>query len=307
MEVIYLSLDDDFVMSQAIAACIGYFDGLHLGHQALINATNEYKHQHNIKSAMISFEPDPWIVTKKLKEVKHINDFESKKSLLEHFKVDYLLILRFTEQMAALKSEEFINMLSNKLNLKALIVGFDFKYGQFGSGNIDVIDSQVHQRFDVIKVDAVCDDVGKISSSRIDNTLMNGSIESASQMLGYDYFIIGEVIHGRKQGTEIGYPTANIKYDENILLPKNGVYIGVVDIDGVRYKSMINIGNNPTFNYKQQLSLEVHLIDFNKMIYGERIKVTFKSRIRDEIKFASKHELISQLEADNRMAAKQSL
>ncbi|MFI3284747.1 MAG: riboflavin biosynthesis protein RibF [Erysipelotrichaceae bacterium] len=298
MQIIEINLEDHFKFEIPITACIGYFDGLHVGHQALIKQTDILAQKYQCAQAMISFDPDPWMVTKELNDVKHINSQRDKLHLLKAMQIDYLIILKFTKEMAALSSEDFVKLLVERLNLKALVTGFDFHYGAYGSGNIDSLALQAEGYFETSVVDAIRDEYGKISSSRIEEELLNGNIGYASKMLGYDYFVQGIVVKGRQKGREIGFPTANVAYDDHILLPKKGVYAGYVKIAAQCFKAIINLGHNPTFNFQEKDSLEVHILDFNQMIYGQHIKVIFVQYIRDEKKFNSVEALTKQIDSD---------
>ncbi len=291
MKVIEVGLRDINKLSEKIACCIGFFDGIHIGHQTLINNTVEFANKIGVKSGLITFSPDPWVITKKITDVKHINDIESKKELLCELGMDYLIILKFDEEMARLSSKEFMDFLVCNIDLVALIYGFDFHYGYKGQGNKETIMTELAEDIYKICIDSVDDQIGKISTSRIDISLKKGLIKEVNEMLGYNFFIKGLVIKGRQLGQTINFPTANVEYDTDILLPKIGVYKGYVRYNGKHYKAVINIGNNPTFNYTRRLSLEVHIIDFDKEIYNEELKVIFIDYIRDEKKFDNIDEL----------------
>ncbi len=299
MEVLKLSLNDKLVDLNEVSCCIGYFDGLHLGHKALVDKTIDLACQLNCKSGIISFDPDPWVTIKKIQGIKHITTMEQRIKIAEKMNLDYFYILDFSEAMSALEPDAFLDFLVQNLNLKALVCGFDFHYGKAGKGNCSTLNQYADQKFIVECVDSVNDDHGKISSSRIVECIENGDLVQAHLLLDYPYTITGFVIHGNAKGkSELGFPTANVGFDAEFILPKLGVYAGLVTVKGNTYRSMINIGFNPTFNERKLVSIEAHILDFNQDIYGEAIQVEFYKYIRSEMKFSSINDLIEQLNKD---------
>lgn len=295
-------------INEPIVACMGYFDGLHQGHQALMNQAIVKSKLLNVASAMITFDPDPWIITKHIdpQSVKHIHDLATKTACLEAFNIEHLVIVEFTKAIANLSHEAFIAFLESKLIIKGLVVGFDFHYGFQGLGTHLTLVEDAKGNFEVDCIEAVNDHFGKISTSRIDEALSNGQISVVNQLLGYTYFLQGTVVHGQKQGRKIGFPTANIDYSQELLLPKVGVYAGYVLIDNQHYYGMINVGHNPTFNQSLKTSVEVYIADFNQIIYGKVIQVYFNEYLRAEIKFNSIDELIEQMQKDLEKTMQQS-
>ncbi|MEG0176281.1 bifunctional riboflavin kinase/FAD synthetase [Anaerorhabdus sp.] len=281
-----------------IVACIGYFDGLHLGHRALINKTIELAKEKNVESALITFSPDPWVTIKGLQNVKHLMTDDRRVELAEKLGIDRIIVLDFTLEMSKLTSNDFVNKVLKPCHLKALVCGFDYHYGFKGEGDANKLKLQAESLFDVFVIDSINEEEKKISSSRITEYLENGEIEHANRLLGYTYEIIGDVIHGHKRGREIGFPTANIDVIDELIVPRVGVYAGWTIIDGVKYKSMINVGHNPTFNYSQKCSVESNIFDFNNEIYGKQVKLQFVKYLRDEIKFNSIEKLIEQMNQD---------
>ena len=294
MKVIEVQLNDLPVLEPS-SACIGYFDGMHVGHMKLVSEMILEANNKGLKKALITFHPDPWVVLKNKENIPHITSMEERIEIGRSLNLDYWIIIPFTKELSQMSNIEFEMMLS-KLNVQSLICGFDYSYGYKGSGNIHTLKQQT--LFNVIEVESVKFDNEKISSTRIETVLNNGNVTEMIHLLGRYYSIKGEVITGRSLGKTIGFPTANIKCKFNSILPKPGVYIGYVNVNQKTYRSMINIGNNPTFNYQDQLSMEAHILDFNSDIYGKDIEVTFVDRLRDEMKFNSKEELISQLNLD---------
>lgn len=302
MRIFEIKMGSEHKMSKPIVACIGYFDGMHKGHQALIAETVRLAEQKGCEPALISFEPDPWVVIKGMQNVKHIFTMRERINLSVHFGIKNIILLHFTKEMSELSPMAFIDLINSQLNLKGIVCGFDFHYGFHGEGNTETLKKDVDYSVSVIS--AVEDEQGKISSTRISQAIRNGDFQAASDMLGFEYGITGFVIHGAHKGTTLGFPTANIKYDAEYLMPRPGVYAGFVEVNHHRYSAMMNLGHNPTFNFKEELSLEAFLFDFYGDLYNHQVTVYFKEFIRDEKKFQSFNNLKLQLDQDRKNAKK---
>ncbi len=299
MKIWDLTLDKRCTCSVAVAACIGYFDGLHLGHQELINKTIKLSEELQCESAIITFNPDPWVTIKKVQNVKHITTMKQRQDIAFKKGIKNFFILDFNATMAAMSPDDFINFILDNIHLKGLVCGFDFHYGAKGIGDIYSLQSFAKKRFEFIFVQSINDDLGKISSSRICDYIQEGQVKEASQLLGYPFYLDAKVIHGKAQGKDkLGFPTANCEVNPEIILPKRGAYVGKVLVEGTSHLAMINIGHNPTFNQRHMISVEAHVLDFNGDIYGKEISVYFIDFIRDEIKFESIEALIKQLHND---------
>ena len=296
MRIIKMGLYSNRVYTNPMCACIGYFDGMHKGHQALIQKTIEMAKRKRCESALITFDPDPWVTIKHVKDVKHITTMRERLNRAVEYGIQNIIILDFSSDFAKLSPEDFVQQILSKISLKGLICGFDFHYGFMGKGSAETL--QQTEGLEVEVVQPIEDEQGKISSTRITQCIEDGKMEDAAEMLGYFFHISGIVVHGRHQGNAIGFPTANIHYDPEYILPKSGVYAGFVIIQNKKFGAMINLGHNPTFNYRNDLSLEAHMIDFDQDIYGKLISVEFIRFIRDEKRFSSKGNLIMQLEQD---------
>ena len=295
LKIYTCTMESQTLSDAPIAACIGYFDGLHRGHMELVSATLKKAKELNAESAMITFEPDPWVVVKQVQDVQHLSTMKQRQKLAEAAGIEHFIILDFTKEMSRLSEAEFVQLIQKNFNLKAMICGFDFHYGLMGQGNAQTLS---HHGFDVVCVGSVNDEKGKISSTRICECIDEGKIEEANELLGYPYTIVGEVIHGNAKGTGIGFPTANILSIKEFLIPQRGVYAGKVKVDDKWHTAMINIGYNPTFNKRRLLSIEAHLLNFNENIYGKEVEVQFCVQLRSERKFDSVEALIHQLQKD---------
>lgn len=303
MKILHFDISLPFVLNEPIVACIGYFDGLHMGHQKLINKTIEYANINHLKSCLITFNPDPNDVLKNIKH-QHLQSFNNRLEMIAEFNLDYCIILNFTNEMAKLNHEHFYSKVLSYLNIRHLICGFDFRYGYKGLGNFETLKTYICDDFSVEKIDSVNYLQSKISTSRIKDALNNGDIILVNSMLGYRYFIDGIVEKGKQIGRLIDFPTANINIDDEVYLLREGVYIGEVLYKDIYYKCMINIGYNPTVANDNPKTIEVHILNFEKDIYGEKLRVFFDNKIRDEIKFTSLNELNNQLKKDKEMVIK---
>ncbi len=278
-----------------ISAAIGYFDGFHEGHLQLINEAIAQAGKRGIHSAIITFDPDPWTVFKPDANRDHLLEQDEKERFAKALGADELIIIDFSKEFASLSPEKFHQMLRD-LGVKNLVCGFDFTYGYKGSGSPQTLKNQ--KDFDVEVIDSVNDDKGKISSSRIESLIRQGEVAKAGELLGYFYSIAGTVEHGFKRGSRLlGFPTANIRVPDQIVLPEKGVYAGYAETDGKIYPCMINVGRNPTFE-NEKISIEGNLFDFDQDLYGKKIRYFFAARIRPEQKFSSPELLRKQLEKD---------
>lgn len=287
----------------ATIATLGIFDGVHRGHIALIERLVERAHELNGESAVITFSPHPRLVLDRLNtNLTFLTSMEEKTALLEKAKIDHLIIIHFTEEFSQIRACDFIrDILVQKISAKHLVIGYDHHFGRKGEGNFNTI-KQCSEENDltVEQAQGLETEEGAISSSLIREALLKGKIDDANKWLGYNYTISGTVIEGRRIGRTIGFPTANIKPAfSHKLIPCNGVYAVEVKSDNEIYPGMMSIGSNPTVNSDVTFrSIEVHILNFDKDIYGGNISVSFRKRLRDEKKFNSLTELTDQMRLD---------
>lgn len=284
-------------MNDSICSAIGFFDGLHIGHMALVEEVKKVAKKKNYKTALMTFDHYPLYVLGKIKEEKMLTTMDDRIKLLEREGLDYLFIIKFTKDVAALRPQDFIQNYIINNHIQHLVCGFDFRFGNKNSGNIELLKS--YQEFDLSVIDEVIYEEKKISSTRIRQSLEIGDVETISILLGRNYCIHGEVIKGRSVGHTLGFPTANINY-HSYFLPKRGVYGVRVQVNDQWYIGMCNIGLNPTFKSLESFSLEVYIFDFDEMIYGKEVYIEFYCHLRDEKKFQNKEELIIQLTNDEK-------
>ena len=285
----------------SLALSIGMFDGVHRGHQSIIKQLNTVAKAKNLESGILTFWPHPRLIFKPEDDLKLLNTLSEKSKLLEKFGVENLFLKEFDEDFRNLTGEEFVRqILVGKLQIKYLLVGYDHVFGKDRSGNFELLERLAPELdFEVEKMEAVNIHNQHISSTKVRNALLKGDIDEANLMLGYHYPVSGKVVHGKKIGRTIGYPTANIEVENLKLLPKKGAYIADVFLNGGRYKGMLSIGTNPTVGGTER-TVEVYILDFDEDIYGKEITLAFREFLHDEIKFESLEKLIEKLDDDKK-------
>lgn len=282
---------------------IGNFDGVHWAHQAIFKKVIERAKDLNGTSVVITFEPHPIKVMSPDKARPLITLLEQKGELVINQGIDIFLLIKFTREFAAIPAKDFVkDILVGKLGIKEIVVGYDYAFGYRREGNIKLLKELGQQfNFEVYQVGPVYVGNSLVSSTSIRNLIMDGRVSEAKQLLGRNYQIRGEVIKGKDRGGPLlGYPTANLRLVDE-LIPKEGVYIVTVDLDGKIYQGLTNIGYNPTFKDKT-LSVEAHIFDLSADILKKKIKINFLSHLRDEITFASVKELSKQISRDIKQA-----
>ena len=292
---------DEFRGVDIPVVTVGTFDGVHLGHQKIINRLKESAREIGGQTVVITFEPHPRsVIYADSWNLKLINSPAKKIELLEKTGIDHLVILPFTKEFAGMTSFEFIrNILADKIKMNRIVVGFDHHFGKDRLGNHRSLRSFGEDLgFEVEEVAPLYVDGVAVSSSKIRTALNEGNIRLANRYLGYTYSIQGKVIPGFRVGREMGFPTANIEVDDSLkLITASGVYACRIQWQGMEFLGMGNIGNRPTFNRKDH-TIEVHIFDFNHEIYGDLLVIGWVDRIRDEIKFSDPEALRRQLEHD---------
>ncbi len=281
-------------------SAIGFFDGIHKGHQKVIGTAVKQAKENNMESAVITFHPHPSVVLKKGTEhVQYITPIREKQEILQRMNVDRLYIIKFNKELSGLPPQEFIDHFIIGLNIKHLVAGFDYSYGFKGAGNMTNIAEYTRGKFDYTVIDKVTLDDKKVSSTRIRKLLKEGKISEVNALLGRPLKYTSMVVHGAERGTNLGYPTANLKVSEDALLPKIGVYAVKIIYKNAVYEGMASIGTNPTFKEDNGvLSVEVNIFDYNNDLYGEELQMEWYAFIREEESFANVDDLIAQLAHD---------
>jgi riboflavin kinase/FMN adenylyltransferase len=287
---------------------IGNFDGVHIGHQALFYEVIEKADSIGGTSIVMTFDPHPVRVLKQNGHLPLITLNEQKIELIENSGIDVLICTQFNKAFAAISAKEFVeNLLLKCIGMKAIVVGKDYTFGRNREGNLELLQTYADNLgFEVIVADWVQTSKGlpnRISSTRTRELVMAGEVAEAKKLLGRYYQIRGVVTTGRNRGGRLlGFPTANITLHDE-LCPKNGVYAVSIDCMEKKYHGVANIGYSPTFD-DGVFSVEVHILDFNENIYGQKIRVNFVQRIRDEIKFSDITELSDAIRKDIEKARK---
>lgn len=291
---------DKYNSSKPTIITIGTFDGVHIGHQKIVERLISLGEKEDLTTVILTFFPHPRMVLQKDTTIKLINTIGERSTILKQLGLDYLLVKEFTEAFSRLSAEEFVKqVLVDQLNVKKIIIGYDHRFGRNRNADInDLIKYGSTYGFEVEEISAQDINDVAVSSTKIRNALREGHIQKANSYLGYPFMLTGTVVKGKGIGKQLNYPTANIKIEESYkLIPKYGAYVVSSTIDGAIVYGMMNIGMNPTVNGEKE-SIEVHFFNFEKSIYGEMLKIEVLERIRDEQKFASVENLKVQLQKD---------
>lgn len=289
------------------AVSVGTFDGVHSGHRKIIDKLNSVRDSKGLRSVLITFDPHPQIVLKnRAKDIRILSTLEEKLEIFSQLNIDITYVINFTKDFANTTADDFYrNYLIDKIGLNDLVLGYDHMFGKNREGNYDTLkELSAKYEFTVDRVDEYKPDDFHISSSVLRELLSaEGNVKKAAIILGRNYSIEGTVVEGKKLGRELGYPTANIKIpDEFKLIPAIGIYAVEVILNGNTYSGMMSIGRNPTVTDDKSIKLEANIFDFNDDIYGEKIKIGFIDRIREEIKFENIDKLRSQLHSDKKIS-----
>ena len=295
-----------FTTEQPTVLTIGTFDGVHLGHQKIIERVVATARQEGLLATIFTFFPHPRMVVQHDKSLKLIHTLEEKKQLLQRLGVDLLVVQPFNEAFAQLTAEEFVStILVQHLNVKKVIIGYDHRFGRNRTANIN--DMRLFGEkygFDVEEISVQEVDEVSVSSTKIREALNKGNVTTAEHYLGTPYSLTGTVVHGLKLGRTLGYPTANIQVTEDYkLIPKDGVYAVYSYIGAQKVYGMMSIGKNPTIEGKGA-SIEVYFFDFNGDLYDRELTIYFLKYLREEQKFSSVALLKKQLQDDETTARK---
>ena len=306
MDVIHLKYPHQLKATEGpYSLALGFFDGVHRGHQEVINSVIATAKEKGYKSAVMTFDPHPSIVLGGRNEkVFYITTLQQKLDTLATLDVDTVFVVNFTSDFAKLSPETFVKHFILDLNVKHVTAGFDFSFGAFGKGNMELMRQLGAESFGVTVVDKYTDAEEKISSTRIRKALQDGDMEEARLLLGRAFEVPGIVVHGDKRGRKLGFPTANVQHMEGCFIPATGVYAVKILVQNEWFNGVCNVGYKPTFNNpdNKQLSIEVHIFNFEKNIYGEEVVVGWYHRIRSEKKFNGIDELVTQIEKDKQAA-----
>ncbi|OCA85431.1 riboflavin biosynthesis protein RibF [Bacillus sp. FJAT-27225] len=307
MEVIKLGfphkIDKNMLPPSAVA--LGYFDGVHLGHQKVISDARLHAEQKGLKTAVMTFHPHPKVVLGRMEQdIEYITPLHEKIRLIGETGADILFICEFSHKFANLTPQEFIDFYIIGLNIKHVSAGFDYSYGRMGKGTMETLPFHSRGQFSFSTVEKLERNGEKISSTLIRKCMSEGRMEEMKDLLGRMYTTAGTVVHGDKRGRTIGFPTANVELGGDYLLPPLGVYAVRIHVNGDWHYGVCNLGHKPTF--KKEIgkpSIEVHIFDFSKEIYGQSAIVEWHTYLRKEQKFSGIDELVKQISKDKERAA----
>ena len=300
MKTIRIKNEKDIQQIEHTVLVLGYFDGLHKGHQALFAEARKMAAEKHLKIAVLTFPESPKLAFVRYQPslMLHLTSPEERLQQLENLGVDYLYLVDFTSQFARNTAEQFFTKYISRLKAKAVIAGFDY---HFGSDRRSAEDLEKLFEGQVIVVPSVNFNGAKISSTRIRETVLAGNVAESNQLLGYSLSTRGIVVHGNARGRTIGYTTANLAPLDRVILPADGVYVVDVEHDGQIYRGMASVGKNVTFE-GDELRFEANIFDFSQDIYGDTIRIFWLDKIRDMVKFDNVDELVKQLQADEEIA-----
>lgn len=297
---VYYSVKD-LPRFNSVVVTIGSFDGLHTGHQTILDTVKNHAKQIGGESVVITFEPHPRKLIFPDLPISILTPTDKKIQLMTSEGINHVVVVPFTHDFAAQTADEYIaDFLVRFFQPAAIVIGYDHHFGNDRKGNIELLKAvQKKYGFDVVEIPAQQIEDAAISSTKIRKALSDGSVEDAAQMLGRCYSLAGKVVRGVQLGRTIGFPTANIapSHSEQ-LIPANGVYAIKVIHAGSVYDAMLNIGVRPTVSSEMKLHIEAHIFDFDQDIYNEQLDMEFVARLRDEQKFSSVDELKKQLSID---------
>lgn len=295
-----ISLDGDL---SKLYVTIGNFDGVHRGHADFIQSIVEKAKNDYAKVVVITFVPHPASILRP-QQFSLLSTYTQRRTLLENLGVDYVCEIEFTRDFSTLSPQAFFdNFLFGVADIGGIFLGHDFAFGANKVGNHDFVRNYCQQKDIELHIhDKYLVDEERVSSTLIRESLIEGDVVKASLLLGRPYQLEGTVVRGKGRGRELGHSTANIYYPSEMVLPKFGVYITRTLYRGITYRSITNIGLNPTFNDLEAPSVETHLLEFNRDIYGEKITVLFVEHLRGEKRFHSREELIRQIKTDVKKA-----
>lgn len=299
-----MSLDLNLIKNKNTVVTIGTFDGVHIGHQKIIQRLIEVGKAKDLTPTILTFFPHPRMILQKDSNIKLINTLEEKESILKHFGLENLVVEKFTKAFSRLTAQEFVEtILVKQLKAKHVIIGYDHHFGRNRSANIEDLKAfGLQYRFEVEEITAQDINDVSVSSTKIRTALLDGDIKTANSYLGYPFIISGTVEKGKGLGRTIGFPTANIAVSQNYkLIPKQGVYVVKSEIDNKIIYGMMNIGTNPTFNGIVETT-EVNFFNFDADLYNKKITIELLDRLRDEEKFQSVSDLKQQLIKDKNNA-----
>ncbi|KXH80025.1 bifunctional riboflavin kinase/FAD synthetase [Sporosarcina sp. HYO08] len=290
---------------KAYSLAIGFFDGLHKGHQAVIQAAKQKAVELGIESAVMTFDPHPsHLFGDGKNKVGYITQYEEKVRVLAKMGIDALFIVTFDWPLASLSPQQFVDIFIKGIGVRHVTGGFDFTFGAKGAGTMELMSQLAEGAFGTTVIEKVTDQDEKVSSTRIRRLLSDGDVEETAKLLGRPFRTLGVVVDGDKRGRLLGFPTANVSVDASAILPANGVYAVRFSFDGHVYNGVCNVGTKPTFHDAEdaKVVVEVHVLDFDGDLYGKKTAVDWIASIRKEQKFSTVEQLVEQIAKDKKQS-----
>lgn len=286
------------ITAKKIVLALGFFDGVHLGHQRLLNIAKKTAHEKHLPLVVLTFDRHPSEVYANKHNFQYLDTVEEKAEKMAQLDVDYLVVLQFTKALSQVSGQDFVDNVIVALNADTVVAGFDYTYGPKDIATMEHLPSYARGRFAIIKIPKQTFAGQKIGSTEIRQAITDGNMELAYELLGYHYLMSGIVGHGKRNGHKLGFPTANLVWNNKKAIPKVGVYATKTKVNGHWYESMTSVGYNITIEAKKKIYIESNLFDFNGDIYGQTIQIKWYKYTRGEIKFKNLDELKKQLEND---------
>lgn len=298
MQIIHLSYPvKKNIVSGKIVLALGFFDGVHRGHQQLIKVAKNTANSKGLPLVLMTFDRHPKEVYQN-QVVSYIDTLDEKIYKMRQLGVDYLLVMHFNEQFSKVSAQEFVDNIIVKLNTETVVAGFDYTYGPKNIANMQNLPKFAQNRFEIITVPEQTYNDQKIGSTDIKRAIKNGKMDLVKDLLGTPYVMSGYIGHGLRNGHKLGFPTANLVLDENKVIPKVGVYATRTMINGKWYESMTSVGYNVTINSAQKIYIESNLFGFSEEAYDQKIIIKWYKYTRGEIKFANLNQLKEQMKQD---------
>jgi len=302
MEVIHIHhpLDARQIPDEPVVLAMGFFDGVHRGHQAVINRAKAVAQAKGVKLAVLTYDHHPALVYRPLQadDQKYLSPIKRKLQQLDRLGVDRVFLVNYTGDFASQSPQEFVDNYLVGFHTVAAVAGFDHTYGKKDVANMGLLPGYAQGRFEVITVPEEANGTQKVSSSHIREAMKAGDIDLVNQLLGYTYRSTGLVVHGEARGRTIGYPTANVLAPQDEWIPGIGIYTARLKVGAIWYPGMVSVGRNVTFGDNRPITVEMNLLDFQGDLYGEPVEVEWHHRLRGEVKFADADGLVAQLKQD---------
>lgn len=290
---------DSQILQKPVVLAMGFFDGVHLGHQKLLKEAKKIAQQKNVPLALLTYNHHPKIVFQKIPvQYQYVGSKERKYELLEEYGVDFVYEFAFTSKLASLGPKLFVDNVLTRLNPLAVVAGVDHTYGPKETANMTLLPKYVEGEFDVVAVEQLNFEDHKVGSTKIREFLDSGNVICANKLLGYEYQTNGLVVHGEAIGRTLGFPTANVLTPNDQIVPGVGVYAVEIKINGVWHQGAASVGYNQTLGENRPKTLEIYIFNFHEEIYGETVEVKWHKRTRNMEKFAGLEDLIEQLKQD---------